>query len=81
MLIHCTSNAKVIIIHLIVGLIKKYIVWNIALQNELVLKPGSQSKNTIKFELDLSNYATKRGLKKVTRADTSSLAAKKNLTS
>ena len=34
-------------------------------------------KNTIKFELDLSNYATKGGLKEVLRADTSSLPAKK----
>ena len=38
MFVHCRPNGKIIIIHLIVRLIKKDIVWNITLHNELVLK-------------------------------------------
>ena len=41
----------------------------------------SHSKNKIKFKLDLSNYATKSGLKSATGFDTSKLAKKANLVS
>ena len=58
-------NAKVIIIHLIVGLIKKDIVWNIALQNELVLKPGSWN--------NLTSWKAQVSKPKVVPADLSNL--------
>ena len=41
----------------------------------------SHSKNKKKLKLDLSNYATKSGLKSATGFDTSKLAKKANLVS
>ena len=41
--------------------------------------PYKSSSNNIKVELDLSNYATKNDLKKITHVDVSSFASKTNL--
>ena len=46
-------------IHLIVGLIKKIFLYKMSYFRE----PYNRSKNKIKFELALSNYATKFDLK------------------
>ena len=43
--------------------------------------PPYSSEGDIKFELDLSNYATKTDLKIVTLVDVSSFASKTNLAS
>ena len=60
------SNEKVMIIHLIVGLIKiyRYIKIN-------YLSPYSYSKNKIEVELDLFNFETKSYLKNATGENTS----------
>ena len=44
-------------------------------------EPYTHSKNKIKFELDLSNYATKSDLKNASGVDTSGFAKKANLSS
>ena len=41
--------------------------------------PYKSSSNNIKVELDLTNYATKTDLNKITHVDTSSFASKTNL--
>ena len=41
--------------------------------------PYKSSSNNIKVELDLTNYATKAGLKNITHVDVSSFASKTNL--
>ena len=41
--------------------------------------PYKSSSNNVKVELDLSNYATKNDLKKITYVDVSSFASKTNL--
>ena len=41
--------------------------------------PYKSSRNNIKVELDLANYATKADLKNITHVDVSSLASKTNL--
>ena len=62
------------IIHLIVGLIKKVFLY----KNEL-FSIFAPSENKIEVELDLSNYATKSDLKSATGVDTSQFAKKDNL--
>ena len=49
------SNGKVMIVRLIVGLIKKILLYKMS----FFLEPCSRNKNKVKVELDLSNYATK----------------------
>ena len=41
--------------------------------------PYKSSSNNVKVELDLTNYATKTGLKNITHVDVSSFASKTNL--
>ena len=41
--------------------------------------PYKSSSNNVKVELDLTNYATKAGLKNITHVDVSSYASKTNL--
>ena len=41
--------------------------------------PYKSSSNNIKVELDLTNYATKIDLKKISHVDASSFASKTNL--
>ena len=40
--------------------------------------PCKSSRNNVKVELDLSNYATKNDLKNITHVDVSSFASKTN---
>ena len=63
------SNGKVMIIHLIVGLIKKVLLIKMGYFPE----PYPFIRNKIKVELDLSNYATKSD---TTGVGTSKLAKK-----
>ena len=67
-------NGKDTIIPLIVGLIKKDIVY----MSEYFPGPKSVGVN-VKIELDLSNYATKADLKNSTGVDTSDVAKKTDL--
>ena len=41
--------------------------------------PYRSSSNNIKVELDLTNYATKDGVRNITHVDVSSFASKNNL--
>ena len=61
------SNEKVIIIHLIAGLIKNI--------------QGEPFVGDINVKVDLSNYATKADIKNISHVDTSSFALKTSLTS
>ena len=54
------SNGKVMIIHLIVGLIKKISLYKMSYFPE----PHTLSKNEIKVELDLSTYSRKSDKKR-----------------
>ena len=66
-------NGKIMIITLIVGLIKKILLYKIS------YFPARYSKSKIKIDLDLSNYATKCALKNATVVDTSDCAKKYGL--
>ena len=69
-------NGKVMIIHLIVGLIKK-----IYKTRQYFPKPYKPFGGDINVKVDLSNYATKADLKNATGIDTSKLATKSDLVS
>ena len=77
------SNGKVVITHLIVGLIKKIWCDSNVLQckkmSQFFPKPYEPFGGDINVTVDLSNYATKTDLKNVTHVDTSSFALKTNL--
>ena len=64
-------NGKVMIIHLIVGLIKKKLFY----KNES-FSTFHHSKNKIEVKLDLSNYAKKSYWKNATGFDTSQFPKK-----
>ena len=70
-------NGKVKIIDLIVGLIKKTLLYKMG------YSPASYThiKNKIKVEVDLSNHATKYNLKNATGVDTSKFAENIDLAS
>ena len=71
-------NGKGMIIHLIVGLIKK-ISYKMS---QYFPKPfNSHFDDSIKVKIDLSNYATKRDIKNISHVNTSSFALKTNLSS
>ena len=65
-------NGKDVMIHSIVGLIKK-----ISYKNEWI----QSHKENIKIKIDLSNYATKADIKNITHVHTSDFALKTNLSS
>ena len=69
------SNGKSMIIHLILGLIKKISYKT----SQYFPKPFRSFGGNINVKVNLSNYATKTDLKNVTHVDTSSFALKKNL--
>ena len=71
------SNEKAMIILLKVGLIKKILVFKMSYFPE----PYKRSRNKIKVELYLSNYAAKSDLKSTTGVDTLKFAKKTDLTS
>ena len=77
------SNGKVIIIHLIVGLIKKIWCDSNLLQcikmGKFFPEPYEPFGEDINVTVVLSNYATKTDLKNVTHVDTSSFVLKRNL--
>ena len=68
------SNCKVMIIHLIVGLIKRYCYIKTS-----YFPLNTHSKNKAEVELDLSIYAAKSDLKDATGVDTSEFAKKDDL--
>ena len=70
------SNGKVIIIHLIVGLIKKapYKI------SKYFPKPYESFGGDIIVTVDLSNYATKKDIENITHVDSSRFALKSYLT-
>ena len=65
------------IIHLIVGLIKK----NIDKNKSILPKPYKYFGRDINVKVNLSNYATKTDLKNATGVDTSKLAVESDLAS
>ena len=65
------SNGKVLIIHLIVGLIKNLLLYKMSYFSHY-----SHSKSEIKVELDLPNYPTKSDLKSATGVHPSQFAKK-----
>ena len=69
------SNGKVMIIHLIVGLIKK----TLYKMSQYFPKPYEPFGGDINVKVDLSNYATKADIKNISHIDTSSFALKRNL--
>ena len=71
------SNGKDVIIHLIVGLIKRPCIK----MSQYFPKPFRSFGGNINVKIDLSNYATKTDLKNVTHVDTSNFALKTNLAS
>ena len=75
--INCMSNGKAVIYFLTVRLIKKISLSKIS----YFLEPYTRSKNKMKVELDLSNYAKKSDLKNSTGVDTSQFAKKADLAS
>ena len=71
------SNEKVMIIHVKARLIKK----TLYKMSHYFPKPYEPFRGDINVKVDLSNYATKTDLKKLTGADTSKLAAQFDLAS
>ena len=71
-MINYMLNAEAMILLLIVGLITK-----ISLDKTSYFpEPYNRSRNKIKVELDLSNYATRSDLKNATGVDTSKFVKK-----
>ena len=68
-------NGKAMIIHLIAGMIKK----TLCKMSQYFPKLYKPFGGDINVKVDLSNYATKTDLKKVTGVDMSKLAAKSDL--
>ena len=69
------SNGKTMIIHLIVGLIKKALLYKMCYFPE----QHDHSKNEINVELGLPSYATKSDLKNIAGVDTPDFAKKNDL--
>ena len=74
-MINYVLSGKVITTQLIVGLIKGILLYKMS----YFPVAYTCSKNKIKVELDLSNYATKSDLKNTTSIDTSNFAKKADL--
>ena len=72
------SNGKVMIIHLIVVLLKKILLYK---KWVVFFKPYTYVKNKIKIELDLCNYATKFDLKRLIGLNTAQFAKNADLAS
>ena len=66
------SNGKVMIIHLIVGLIKK----TLYKMSKYFPKPYEPFGGDINVKVDLSNYAIKAHIKNISLVDTSSFTLK-----
>ena len=82
-IINYMSNGKVMIIHLITGLIKRV---SVILLNEIPLykmsqyfpKPYEPFVGDMDVKVDLSNYATKPDIENISHVDSSSFALKTN---
>ena len=72
------SNGKDMMIHLIVGLIKRP---HIIMSSQYFPEPFRSFGGNINVKVDLSNYTTKTDLKNVTHVDNSSFVLKTNLDS
>ena len=66
------SNGKFMIIHVIVGLIKKILLYKKCYFSD----PYTHNKSKIEVELDFSNYETKSGSRNTTGIDTMQFAKK-----
>ena len=80
------SNGKVMIVHLIAGLIKKiqsneWIQFHCIKMSQYFPKPYEPFGGDINVKVDLSNYATKTDIKDIAHIDTSRFALKSNLAS
>ena len=80
------SNGKVMIIHLIAGLIKRFsVILLVAIplykMSQYFPKPYEPFGGYINVKIDLSNYAAKADNKSISYVDTSSFALKTNLAS
>ena len=73
--INYMSNGKVMIVHLMVGLIKKILYK----MSQYFPKPYWRFGEDINVKVDLSKYATKTDIKNITHVDTSGFALKTNL--
>ena len=69
------ENGRVMIIHLIVGFIKK----TLYKMSQYFPRAYEPFGGDINVTVDLSNYATKDDIKNITHVDTSSFALKTNL--
>ena len=69
------SSAKVMIIFLTVGLIKKILIYKMS----YFRKSYTLNKSKVKVELDFFNYSTKFDLKNATCVDISNFAKKHDL--
>ena len=67
------------IIHLIAGLIKKYLVQYCIKMSQYFPKPYEAFSEDMNVKVDLSNYATKTDIKNISHVVTSSFAFKKKL--
>ena len=72
--INYMSNGQVVIVHLIVELIKKILLYKVSYFAE-----PTHSKNKIKIDLNLFSYETKSDLKNETGVETSKFAKTANL--
>ena len=76
------SNAKVMIVHLVAGVIKKISCDSIVQKiGKYFPKSYEASRGDAKVKVDLLNYATKTDVKNISHVDTSSFALKTNLDS
>ena len=81
-MINYKSNEKVLIVHLIAGLIKKDLVWFCRTKmSQYFPKPYEPFGGDIEVKVDLANYSTKADIKNISHVDTSSFALKRNLAS
>ena len=82
-MINYMSNGKVMIVHLIVGVIKKDLtkwVWFYRIKmSQYFPRSYKPFAGDINVKVDLSNYATKTDLKNISHVDTSGFALKFSL--
>ena len=80
------SNGKVMIVHLIAGLIKKiqsneWIQFHCIKMSQYFPKPYEPFGGDSNVKVDLSNYSTKVDIKNISHVDASSFVLKSNLPS
>ena len=80
-MINYMSNGKVMIFHLIVGLIKKTSSNDYIKMSQYFPKSYEPFVGDINVKVDLSNYATKTNIKNISHIHTSNFALKSNLAS